>query len=75
MKNKSKQKLILCGLIALATGIYNFTSESTMVESSNYAESAKAKDYDLLGTKIFAPKKPTKLIGEEALEQYLAQHN
>lgn len=75
MNTKSKQKLILCGLITMATAFYNSVTKSTTSESSNYVESSNEKDFDLLGTKIFAPKKTNKLSDEVALEHYLSQNN
>lgn len=74
MNNKSKQKLIFCSCMAIAVALYGYLPDPVDPDTSDYVESPNVVDFDRLGTKIFTPKKPTKLSDEEALERYLTQH-
>ena len=75
MNNKATQKLIICSCMAIAISLYNYLPTTVTPEALDEVESANTIDFDLLGTKIFAPKKPTKLSDQQALEHYLTQQN
>lgn len=75
MNKKNTQKLICSGCIAIAIAFYSYLPNHSETKVTDYAESSGPADFDLLGTKIFAPKKPTKLSNEKTLERYLTQHN
>ncbi|ERJ58981.1 hypothetical protein [Sphingobacterium paucimobilis] len=74
MNNKTKQKLILCTCLVMALALYSNLPNALDAPVHPVVESDPI-DYDRLGTKIFAPKKPTKLSNDEALKRYLIQHN
>lgn len=75
MNNKTKQKLIFCSCMAITIALHNYLPTTVAPVVLEEMESANTIDFDLLGTKIFAPKKPTKLSDEKTLEQYLTQYN
>lgn len=75
MNNKSKQTLIFCGCMAMAIALYNYLPSHVETKVADYVESSDPVDFDRLGTKIFAPERPTKLSDDEALERYLTPHN
>lgn len=75
MNNKTKQKLILCTCLVMALAFYSNLPYALDTPVSPVVESSDPVDYDRLGTKIFAPKKNTKLRNEEGLERYLTPYN
>lgn len=75
MNNKTKQKLILCTYLVMVLALYSNLPDAPDAPVHPVVESSDPVDYDRLGTKIFAPKKPTKLSNHEALERYLTPYN
>lgn len=61
--------------MAITIALHNYLPTTVAPVVLEEMESANTIDFDLLGTKIFAPKKPTKLSDEKTLEQYLTQYN
>ncbi len=75
MNNKTKQKLILCTCLVMVLALYSDLQHALDAPMPPVVQSSDPIDYDRLGTKIFAPKKPTKLSNDEALELYLTPYN
>lgn len=75
MNNKTKQKLILCSCLVTVLALYSNLPHSLESPMPPVVQSSDPVNYDRLGTKIFAPKKPTKRSNDEALERYLTQYN
>ncbi|MFD2556712.1 hypothetical protein [Sphingobacterium tabacisoli] len=75
MNNKAKQKLIVCTCLVMGLALYSNLPHTLDAPVHPIVESSDPVDYDRLGTKIFAPKKPTKRSNDEALERYLTPYN